>query len=65
MNENYKNSINGLKLYLKVVKEIPSEKQWNKYAKTEKLLSSKSLSYLCGAKFNKICSAIIKKSNKI
>lgn len=62
MNKYYEKSMEELKLYLKVTKIIPSESQWNHYAMEEKLLSSKSLEYLAGMKFNKMCRKLIKKS---
>lgn len=61
MEEKYKKSINELKLYMKTINIIPSEKQWNNYAKEEKLLSSKSMEYYSGIKFNKMCRKMIKK----
>lgn len=46
---------------MKAINAIPSEKQWNNYAKEEKLLSSKSMEYYSGTKFNKMCRKMIKK----
>lgn len=61
MEEAKQKSINALKLYIKTVKTIPSEHEWNKYANQEKLLSSKSLAYLYQIKFNKLCRSIRKR----
>lgn len=58
--ENYKKSLEELKLYLKVVKKIPSEFEWNKYAETQKVLLSKSIEYGYGEKFNRLCRKLIK-----
>lgn len=62
MREKYQESISKLELYMKIINTIPSEKQWNNYAKEEKLLSSKSMEYFSGIKFNKMCRKMIKKS---
>ena len=62
MNEYYK-SLEELKLYLKIVKKIPSEKEWNRYAVVEKLLSSKSIEYGYGKRFNQMCRKLSKKVN--
>lgn len=64
MKEDYEKSMEALKLYLKVTKEIPSESQWNNYAKQERLLSSKSLEYLSSTKFNRMCRKLIKRKSK-
>lgn len=61
MEEEYIKSMDALKLYIKVTKRVPSEEQWNNYAVQEKFLSSKSLEYYNGIKFNKLCRKIIKK----
>lgn len=61
MYEEYEKSIQALQLYIKVVKNVPSEYQWNKYAIQEKLLCSKSIEYYSGKKFNKLCRKIMKK----
>ena len=47
---------------MKIIKAIPSEKQWNNYAKEEKLLSSKSMEYFSGIKFNRMCRKMIKRN---
>lgn len=61
LEENYRKSIKELELYLKITNEIPSEKAWNNYARSEKLLSSKSLEYFSEIKFNKMCRKMIKR----
>lgn len=61
MYEKYEKNMEALRLYIKVVKNVPSEYQWNKYAIQEKLLSSKTIEYYSGKKFNKLCREIIKK----
>lgn len=58
---NYEKSLDELKKYLKREKKIPSEKRWNKYAYENNLLSSKTLEYLYGLRFNKMCRKLIKK----
>ena len=63
MKEEYEKSMIALNLYIKVTKSIPSEIQWNNYATQEKLLSSKSLEYYNGVKFNKLCRKITKQRN--
>ncbi len=65
MNDKYKKSISELELYMKVTNEIPSEKNWNNYAKEEKLLSSKSMEYFSGIKFNKMCRKMKKRGRQI
>lgn len=61
MKEKYKKSMELLFLYIKITKNIPSESEWNKYAIEENLLSSKSLAYCNGIKFNKLCRKLMKK----
>ena len=58
---NYEKSLDELKKYLKRDKKIPSEKRWNRYAYENNLLSSKTLEYLYGLRFNKMCRKLIKK----
>ena len=62
MREHYERSVEVLKLYMKITKQRPSERQWNKYARIENLLSRKSIEYLSGIKFNKMCRKLIKKN---
>lgn len=58
-----KKSLDELRLYLKIVKQIPNETTWNKYAKTQGLLCSKSIEYKYGKKFNKMCRELYKNKN--
>ena len=58
---NYEKSKKEKKKYLKREKKIPSEKRWNRYAYENNLLSSKTLEYLYGLRFNKMCRKLIKK----
>ena len=64
MNKCYKKSMQHLRLYLKVTKIIPTENQWNTYAKNEKLLSSKSLEYFSHTKFNRMCRKLSKEVSR-
>ena len=59
---NYEKSLDELKKYLKREKKIPSQKRWNRYAYENNLLSSKTLEYLYGLRFNKMCRKLIKKT---
>lgn len=61
MDEEYEKSIKALQLYIKVIKNLPSGEQWNNYAVQERLLSSKSMEYYSGIKFNKLCRKIMKR----
>lgn len=61
--ENYEKSLIKLKMYLKVMNDVPTEYQWNRYATVEKLLSSKSMEYGYGNYFNKMCKELIRKIN--
>ena len=63
MLEKYDQSIHALQLYMNITKLIPSEKEWNRFAMGEKLLSSQSIQYFSQSGFNKLCRKIIK--NKI
>ena len=58
---NYEKSLDELKKYLKREKKKPSEKRWNRYAYENNLLSSKTLEYLYGLSFKKMCRKLIKK----
>lgn len=60
----YEKSLNELKKYIKDRKKIPSESKWNKYAETNKLLSSKSIQYGYGKEFHKMCKEILKEIKK-
>ena len=55
MLEKYDQSIQALQLYMNITKLIPSEKEWNRFAMEEKLLSSQSIQYLSQSGFNKLC----------
>lgn len=57
----YAKSLKELKEYLRKNNKIPSEKIWNSYAVEKKLLSSKTIEYIYGGKFNKICRKLIRK----
>ena len=57
-------SLEILKQYLKTYKQIPSEKTWNKIAVESNCLSSKTIQYISGFKFNKLCRNLIKETNK-
>lgn len=61
---NYEKSLDELKKYLKKEKKIPSEKVWNRYAYENNLLSSKTMEYLYGLRFNKMCREINRKKKK-
>ena len=60
MLEKYDQSIQALQLYMNITKLIPSEKEWNRFAMEEKLLSSQSIQYLSQSRFNKLCRKLIK-----
>lgn len=62
--ENYDKSFQELKNYLKTTNSIPSEQKWNKYCIEQNLLSSKSMEYMYGKKFNKMCRELIKEVHK-
>lgn len=61
MEKEYAKSLEALNLYIKIIKTVPSEEQWNNYAVQESLLSSKTLEYYSGIKFNKLCRKLIKR----
>jgi len=56
----YANSMEGLKEYLKKAKHIPSEKEWNRYAVEQDLLSAQTISFVSGMGFNKLCRNLYK-----
>ena len=62
--EIYEKSLNELKKYLKTNNIIPSGKQWNKYCLKRNLLCSKSLEYMYGEGFNRMCRNLIKEVRK-
>lgn len=61
---NYEKSFDELKRYLKKEKKIPSEKVWNRYAYENGLLSSKTMEYVYGVRFNKMCREMNRKKKK-
>lgn len=60
----YKYSLDALEVYLSVTKSIPSEKEWNHYAYEQNLLSSKTLQFFYGKRFNLMCKNLIKKKRR-
>lgn len=60
----YEHSLEELIKYIKKEKRIPSEKVWNRYAYEKNLLSSKTLEYLYGLRFNKMCRELNRKKKK-
>ena len=60
MEEKYHKSIKALKMYMSITKLIPSEKEWNRFAVEEKLLSSQSIQYYIQIGFNKLCRNLMK-----
>lgn len=60
MEEKYHQSIKTLKMYMSITKLIPSEKEWNRFAVGEKLLSSQSIQYYSQMGFNKFCRKLMK-----
>mgnify|MGYP004475902747 CR=1 FL=1 len=57
----YEKSVETLKKCLQEKKKILSENEWNHYAVKNGLLSSKSIEYIYGSKFNKMCRKLIRK----
>ena len=53
-----------LKEYLFKKNCMPSEKVWNRFAVEQNLLSSKTITYLSGIGFNKICRNMMKQINQ-
>ena len=62
--EIYEKSLKELKKYLKMNNIIPSGKVWNKYCLENELLCSKSLEYMYGEGFNRMCRNLIKEVRK-
>lgn len=60
----YEESIYALIEYMKNNKKNPSEKEWDKFAINEKHLSSKTIGYISGIGFNKLCRNLRKEINK-
>ena len=54
MLEKYNQSMQALQLYMNITRIIPSEKEWNRFAMEEKLLSSQSIQYFSQSGFNKL-----------
>ena len=63
--DSYKNSKQELINYIYINDKNPSEKIWNEIAINKNLLSSKTLGYIEGAGFNKLCKNIRKNLKKI
>lgn len=61
---NYEKSFDELIKYIRKKKKIPSEKVWNRYAYNHNLLSSKSMEYIYGLRFNRMCKEIKGKKKK-
>lgn len=60
----YTESINALIEYMKEYERNPNEKQWDKYAIQNKLLSSKTIGYLSEIGFNTLCRNLRKQINR-
>lgn len=60
----YEKSMGALVQYMKDNEENPSEKRWNRYAISQKCLSSKTIGYLSGIGFNTLCRKLRKELNK-
>ena len=54
----YEKSISGLQKYFKIYKRIPGIEEWNKYAYENNYLSSESIRYISGLKFQRWCRKI-------
>lgn len=63
--DNYKISKQELINYIYINEKNPSEKIWNEIAISKDLLSSKTLGYIEGVGFNKLCKNIRKNLKKI
>lgn len=61
---NYDKSFDELIKYMKKEKKIPSEKAWNRFAYDNNLLSSKTMEYIYGLRFNIMCKEIKSKKKK-
>ena len=64
MDEIYTISMEKLKEYLFKKNCMPSEKVWNRFAVEQNSLSSKTITYLSGIGFNKICRNMMKQINQ-
>ena len=49
----------ALHLYMNITRLIPSEKEWNRFAMEEKILSSHYIQYFSQSGFNKLCRKLI------
>ena len=59
----YEESMDALREYIKRTHTIPNETEWNHYALENGYFSSKTIGYLYGLGFNKICRKLMKKKN--
>ncbi len=60
----YNKSINALTNYMKENPKNPSEREWDVYIVDKSYLSSKSMGYIYGSGFNRLCKQLRKKINK-
>ena len=60
----YDESIYALIEYMKNNEKNPSEKRWDKIAISNEYLSSKTIGYVSGIGFNKLCRNLRKQINK-
>lgn len=60
----YQKSLNALISKMEKSETNPNEKKWDVYAVKNKYLSSKTLGYLSGIGFNKLCRKIRKEINQ-
>ena len=61
----YRKTVDALKQYIKENKKIPTEKVWNKIAAEKELLTSQTLSYLSGTKFQNLCEELNQNIQKL
>lgn len=61
----YNNSFNALSKYIQINECNPSEPRWNKYAIKNNYLSSKTMGYIYGDGFNRLCKEIKKELKKL
>lgn len=60
----YEESIYALIEYMKNNEKNPNEKEWDKFAVCRRYLSSKTIGYIYGKGFNKLCRNLRKQINK-
>ncbi len=60
----YEESMDALIHYMENHEINPSENRWDKYAVCNKYLSSKTIGYLSGIRFNTLCRKMRKELNK-